>query len=272
MTSAREIRLFIADVDGTLVTHDKSLTARTRTAVEALGAAGIAFAIVSSRPARGLAMLIDPLAITTPVSAFNGGMIVEPDLTSVLVRRTLPLDLANDVVVQLVQARLDVWVYTAGGWFVRRRDAAYVEHEEYTIQLAPTVVSDVQGVLDGAIKIVGVSDDVARVARCETDLRGSAGDRAAIARSQPYYLDVTHRDANKGMAVRYLSATLGISLAEIASIGDMSNDVMMFDLCGLSIAMGNASPDVQRRADLVTTSNEEEGFANAVERFVLGRR
>jgi len=80
---------------------------------------------------------------------------------------------------------------------------------------------------------------------------------------------VTHPDANKGCVARYFSQTYRIRTAEIATIGDAANDVLMFAHSGLSIAMGNASPEVQRAARRVTASNEDEGFANAVERFVL---
>src|SRR6185312_3442588 len=88
-------------------------------------------------------------------------------------------------------------------------------------------------------------------------------------RSQPYYLDVTHPNANKGAVVRRLSALLKVPTEQIATIGDMPNDVLMFALSGLSIAVGNASLEVQRAARRVSTSNEDEGFANAVERYVL---
>ena len=71
--------------------------------------------------------------------------------------------------------------------------------------------------------------------------------------------------------VRELSKRLAVPLEQIATIGDMPNDVLMFGLGGLSIAMGNASPEVQRCARFVTSSNEQEGFAEAVERFVLSR-
>ena len=80
---------------------------------------------------------------------------------------------------------------------------------------------------------------------------------------------ITHPDANKGCAVRYLSKKYELPAEEIAAIGDMPNDVLMFAYAGLSIAMGNASAKVQRAARRVTTSNQDEGFANAVERFVL---
>ena len=96
------------------------------------------------------------------------------------------------------------------------------------------------------------------------------GAQASAARSQPYYLDVTHPDANKGMVVRLESRFLDVPLERIATIGDMPSDVLMFGVGGMSIAMGNASPEVQRAARHVTTTNTEEGFANAVERFVLG--
>jgi hypothetical protein len=267
----KPVKLLIADVDGTLVTNDKRLTARAVAAVAELRAAGIAFAITSGRPPRGMAMLVEPLGLTTPVAAFNGGMFVKPDLTTVLEQRTLPLAVAREVVGYLLEAGLDVWVYRGADWFVRTTDAPHVAKEERTVRFSPTVIGDLAGVIDGAAKIVGVSDAGPLVERCEAELRRRVGTHASAARSQPYYLDVTHPDANKGMVVRTASRTLGIALDEIATIGDMPNDVLMFDVSGTSIAMGNASPEVQRAAHYVTTSNEDEGFANAVERFILGR-
>ena len=266
------IKLLIADVDGSLVTRDKRLTARALDAVGRLRAAGIAFAITSGRPPRGMAMLTGPLALSTPVAAFNGGMFVEPDLVTILEKRSLPAAVAQDVADHLMRAGLDVWVYRDADWFIRRRSAPHVAREERTVQFSPTVIADLTGVLDGTVKIVGVSDDLALVARCEAELRQRIGPKATAARSQPYYLDITHPDANKGQVVRRLSRMLDVPLAQIAAIGDMPNDVLMFGVAGLSIAMGNAGSEVQRTARYVTTSNEDEGFANAVERFVLGAR
>src|SRR5262249_3214757 len=121
-------------------------------------------------------------------------------------------------------------------------------------------------------KIVGVSDDHDLVAAATEQARETFGDHVSAAQSQPYYLDVTHPRANKGEVVAYLSAHLGIPPGQFATIGDMPNDVLMFAHSGLSSAMGNASPEVQRAARRVTASNEEEGFAKAMERFVLGGR
>ena len=103
--------------------------------------------------------------------------------------------------------------------------------------------------------------------------RRTAALRGAVsaARSQPHYLDVTHPTANKGVVVERLSNYYKIPLEQVVTLGDQSNDVLMFKQSGLSIAMGNASEEVQRQATFVTASYEDEGFANAIEQFVLPR-
>jgi Cof subfamily protein (haloacid dehalogenase superfamily) len=262
------IGLVIADVDGTLVTPRKTLTEGSRLAVEKIHEAGIAFAITSSRPPRGLRMLIEPLTISTPIAGFNGGQFVNPDL-SIISRETLAADVVGSAVRLFESHGLDVWVFCGSDWFVRDLNGPHIDTEEMTVQFLPKVVRNFDNVLDDVAKVVGVSNDHEAVARCEIDAREILGDRASASRSQPYYLDVTHPNANKGMVVRWLSEYLNTPMDEIATIGDMSNDLPMFAASGLSIAMGNASPDVQRVARFVTTSNEEEGFANAVERYIL---
>ena len=146
-----------------------------------------------------------------------------------------------------------------------------MDREASTVQFEPTVVTTFDKVLSGIVKMVGVSEDHARVAACEAALQQEFGTQVTAARSQPYYLDVTHPTANKGTVVERLSRYLKIPLEQIATIGDQSNDVLMFEKSGLSIAMGNASEEVQRQASCVTTSFADEGFANAVEKFILPR-
>jgi len=265
------IRLFIADVDGTLVTQDKVLTARAIEAVKRLRTAGIAFTVTSGRPPLGMKMLIDPLGITEPLAAFNGGVFVHPDL-SVMSQSFLAPDDAAKVIDAITRHGLDCWVYTDRDWLVRNANGPHVAREQWTVKFAPMVVPDFAAHLGHVAKIVGVGDDHAAVARCEADVQHDCGNHVSAARSQPYYLDVTHPDANKGHVVTTLSQALSIPPAEIATIGDMPNDVLMFEKSGVSIAMGNASPDVQAQAQFVTTSNEEDGFANAVETFILKDR
>jgi Cof subfamily protein (haloacid dehalogenase superfamily) len=267
-TAVSPIRLLLADVDGTLVTPDKVLTDRAVDAVHRLGVAGIMFAVTSGRPPRGMEMLIEPLAITTPIAAFNGGLLVDKDM-SVIEQRVVPEELVRPVADLIGSFGLDVWVYRGPDWYVPDGKGSHVAREAATVRFDPKVMTSLDGLTSDVVKLVGVSDDVDAVARASTAAHDRFGDHVSAARSQPYYLDITHPDANKGAVARYLSARYGIPSQAIATIGDMPNDVLMFAHSGLSIAMGNASLDVQRSARRVTTSNADEGFANAVDRFIL---
>jgi len=269
---AQPIRMVIADVDGTLVTHDKVLTKRAAEAVSRLHEAGIQFTVTSGRPPRGMAMLIDPLKLTLPLAAFNGGVLIQPDLKTVVDQKFLPPGVPETVIEAIENHGLDVWLYTDIDWFVRDPNAPHVAREQWTVKFPPTVVKTFAGLLGRVAKIVGVSDDLDRVAQCEKDVQQAGGSHISAARSQPYYLDVTHPQANKGEVVLSLSRLLNIPAAQIATIGDMPNDVLMFKKSGVSIAMGNASPEVRAAATYVTSSNQEEGFANAIEKFVLNVR
>ncbi len=267
--SSSKVSLLIADVDGSLVTNEKVLTPYAQAAVRALSDAGIAFAITSGRPPRGMMMLIEPLNLRTPIAGFNGGIFIKPDMT-IIEQHLIDPDAAERAVKLILDHRIDVWVYSGNDWFVRDPEAPHVAREQWTVKFPPTVVGDFGAALDRAVKIVGISDDLDLVARCEKDAQEALGTQVSAARSQPYYLDITHPKANKGTVATTLSKLLSVPLAEIATIGDMPNDVLMFRKSGISIAMGNASPEVQKQARFVTTSYDDEGFARAVERYVLG--
>jgi len=266
--AGEDVRLVVADVDGALVTPDKIVTPRAHAAVQKIMEMGIAFTITSGRPPRGMKMLIDDLQLQHPVTAFNGGLFVRPDL-SVIRENLLPPEAVQPVIDILTRHKLDIWIYNEKDWFVSSRHGPHVDREEWTVKFPPIVVSTFDGLLDRVMKIVGVSDDLGAVARCEKDVQQERGEHVSAARSQPYYLDVTHPKANKGEVITVLSEMLQVPTANIATIGDMPNDVLMFKRSGVSIAMGNASPEVQHQARFVTSSNKEEGFALAMERFVL---
>ncbi len=269
MSGQRNIRLLLADVDGTLVTQEKVLTGAAKAAARALHDAGIMLAITSGRPPRGMRMLVEPLALKGAIAGFNGGVFVNPDL-SVIESHTLDPATAKEAVKLIIGKGLDAWVYTEEEWLIRDKEAPHVARETWTVKFdAKVVASFTDAHLRRAVKIVGVSDDFDLVAACEKMAQNTLGEKASAARSQPYYLDVTNPQANKGTVVATLSKLLNIPPAQIATIGDMPNDVLMFRKSGFSIAMGNSSAEVKAQASAVTDSNENEGFAKAVRKFIL---
>ena len=267
---ARSISAVLTDVDGTLLTKDKVLTERALGAVKSLRERGIIFTITSGRPPFGMRALVEPLGLTMPMAAFNGAVIALPDL-SILDERQLPEYLVP-ALIDMIQAHgLDIFLFRSTDWYVRSLDVPHASREASIIQRPPVVASNFESVLTGVVKVVGVSDDHPRVTACEAAVQKQFGTHVSAACSQPYYLDVTHPSANKGVVIERLSRYLKIPMDRIAVLGDQASDVLMFRKSGLSIAMGNASDEVKRQATFVTTSFGEEGFANAVEQFILPR-
>jgi Cof subfamily protein (haloacid dehalogenase superfamily) len=261
------IALVLTDVDGTLVTHDKVLTRHAEEAVRKLHDRGIKFAITSGRPPKGMSMLFDALKLETPIAGFNGGQYAKTDL-SIIEEHSLPEDVARKAVKLILDLGLDCWVYAGEDWCVRDAKAPHVERESWTVKFPPVVVDDLDARLGNAVKIVGVSDDLDLVKRAEEEMHKALGKAASAARSQPYYLDVTHPNANKGDVVAYLAKLYNISPGEIATLGDMPNDTEMFRPSGFAVAMGQASQEVKDQADFVSTSSEDEGFANGIARIL----
>ena len=158
------IALVVSDVDGTLLTKDKTLTDRAKVAVRRLHDAGIGFTITSSRPTIGMRFLIEPLAITLPVGAFNGSCIVDPQL-KVIEQHLIPASAAQRSLDVLNEFGVDIWLFTSDLWLTRRGDGEYVPHEKRAIRADPTIVGDFAPYLPAACKIVGSSADAGLLQR-----------------------------------------------------------------------------------------------------------
>jgi Cof subfamily protein (haloacid dehalogenase superfamily) len=257
------IALVVSDVDGTLLTKDKILTDGAKAAVRRLHEARIGFTIVSSRPTIGMGFLIEPLAITLPIGAFNGSSIVDPQLKPVE-QHLIPPAVAQRSLDVLNEFGVDIWLFTNDRWLTRNPDGEYVPHEQLAIKHDPTIISDFTPYLSVACKIVGASSDAALLARCEAAMKEAVRQEATAVRSQTYYLDVTPPGHDKGTFVAAMARRLGISTDAVATIGDMQNDLSMFAKSGVSFAMGNATDDVKKCATHVTDTNEHDGFARAM--------
>src|ERR1700722_6477062 len=164
------ISLVLADVDGTLVTHDKVLTERTKSAVQRLRERGIRFAITSGRPPRGMQMINDALHLDTPIAGFNGGVFTQPDGT-VISSKILPREASEKAVEIIRNHNLVAWLYTPEAWYIPDPNGPHVAREAWTEKFDAKVETVFEPPLDHAVKIVGVSDDLEAVATCEAECR-----------------------------------------------------------------------------------------------------
>ena len=227
-------------------------------------------ALAPSRPPMGFAMLREPLRLVHPLGAFNGGTLIEAD-GRVIEEVLVPAEAARIALATFAAMGVDAWLFTRDTWYAADPEGAYVPKERHTIQAEPAIVASFDSLLDHVGKLVGSTRDPDLLARCESVLQERLGETASARRSQAYYLDVTPHVATKGYAVKRIADVLGISLAETAVIGDAANDLPMFAVAGLAIAMGNGIADVKAKAHFTTASNAEDGFAVAMEHYVLPR-
>ena len=264
------IRLLVSDIDGTIIGPDKQLAPSTLAAAEKLRAAGIMLCLASSRSVRGMRMYLGPLGIDTPAAGLNGGEIIAADGT-VLELQSLDAQAARLAVETLTTNRIECWLFTGHQWVIRDVAGAFVPREQKAVQFEPTVVDSFEPFYDRIGKIMGASTDYPLLERVEIELQAMLAGEVSAHRSSPWYLDVTHPEANKGRAALRLAAILGVDRSELACIGDMDNDISMLQAAGLGVAMGNAPPQVADAAHFVTATNAEDGWAQAVEELILPR-
>lgn len=266
--TAGRIRLVVSDVDGTIIGSDKSVSPVTIAAAGRLKAASIPLALVSARPPRGMLSVQEALKLSGPMAGFNGGFIAEGN--KIIAEHLIPEPAAHRAVDFLRQNNITPWLFTGDQWILQNPEGDYVASERRSVNFDPLVVDDLAPYLDRCGKIVGVSKDFDFLEACEARLNDALQGAAAAHRSQKYYLDVSHPDANKGAALRTIAALYGVKLEEVAALGDMVNDVPMFREAGLSIAMGNAPPAVAAQASVQTGPNTGTGWADAIDRYILG--
>ena len=262
------IKLVVSDVDGTMVTTDKVLTPATIDAAHRLRQAGIHLALVSSRPPRGMAFLTMDLGLTGPLGGFNGGTILSPE-GAIIEELFVPEDAVRSSLALFERRGVYPWLFADNQWIINDIAGDYVHKELSTVRFEPTVVEDFTPFLGRCGKVVGVSAQFDLLADCEAELQGALGRTANAHRSQQYYLDVTNPSADKGTAAHAFAKWYGVDIAEVCAIGDQQNDVPMFRVAGHSVAMGNAPAAVAAQAKLHTASNEQDGWAAAIDRFVL---
>ena len=265
-TQASPIALVISDIDGTIITSNHELTAATRAAAAALYERGIALSLSSSRPPRSLKPIAEALNLRSPFAALNGalmttatGEVVACSALSVTAMSRVK-NIAHDL-------GLNVWIYDAHEWWAPERNA-FVEREEHTSGFSAVLTDYTERLSQPANKLTVVGKPEL-VAEAERRVLTALPDEVSASRSKPRFLDVTPYGIHKGTVVARLSELLSISRAAVAVIGDGPNDVEMFRQAAVSIAMGQGVDEVRAAAQYVTSSNDDEGWARGIEKYVL---
>lgn len=268
-------RIIVLDLDGTLTNHEKIITPRTLEALMKAQEAGHTIVLASGRPTYGIAPLADQLCLQDfggYVLAYNGGKIIDWRTKSPIYEQVLDQALLPRLYAYAQRDDLTIITYRRNEIITEKQPDEYLL-EEMRINKMPAVVVD--NFLDAAMNlevqptkclITGEPDHLVRL---QEEMRAELGEQMEIFRSAPFFLELMPKGIDKAQSLERLLQHLQLTREQAIAVGDGFNDLSMIRYAGLGVAMANAEAEVRAAADHITASNEEDGVADVVERFML---
>ncbi len=264
----REYRLVVADIDGTLVTSRREITARVRRVVREAQRRGVRVCLATGRTWRSGRRYFEALGADPPAILYNGGLIYDFARDRALFRRAMTVRQAQKVI-----AALDAFPDLAAHFYVE--DEIYVRWRTPLVEatarqdhILPAAVGDFRTVLRGRpmkFRILGPRPRLAALLR-RVQRADGAGTYVFSARNS---LEILPPGSSKGAALRRMARLLRVPLRQVVAVGDELNDLSMIQVAGLGVAMGNAPRELRRAADYVAPSNDDDGLAEVIRRFIL---
>jgi hypothetical protein len=263
------VKMVVLDLDGTVLTSGNTLTERTLLAVKACIERGIIVTLATGRIFPSVLPFAQELGLKAPVITANGAEIRSPVDGKPLFTRPIPEDLAREIMT----------FFRKKGWYIQAyiNDRLYVEQAEERAKdygrltfLEPVPLGEGLYTLKGdPVKLLSITPTTEEAVEVRKAVQDRFGNRLYAAVSNRLFVDMAHPEVSKAGGLRFLMDLEGIRRKETMVVGDSENDIPLFDLAGFSVAMGNARQDIKERAHFVTLSNDDDGVAFALERYVL---
>lgn len=265
-----KIKMVAIDLDDTLLDSDLRVSPKCIQVIQEAREKGVLVTLSTGRMYSSALPYAIQLAIDVPLVTYQGAWVKNSINGEVLYYKPVPHELAREVINYFRETGVHYHSYFNDELVME----VLSEEGECYARLAgvkPRLVDDLVMELDNAdaIKIMGITDNEKMVIRMEDDLRERYGQSLHVVRSKPCYLEVMHKEANKANALQVVAQHYGIERKEVMALGDSFNDIQMIEWAGVGVAMGNSYDIVKDAADFVTMTNDEDGVAEAIRRFVL---
>jgi len=265
-------KMIVLDLDGTLTNDKKKITPKTKTALMRAQSLGIRVVLASGRPTYGITKLADELEIEKHggfILAFNGGKITDYESGKVVFEQKLDEKLVPTLYHAAMKAGMQILTYQGEGIAATEKDNKYVQEEAFINKMPVTLYDDFLNQIEYPINKCLIVGDPTPLHELELELVQQMEGKMNIYRSAAFFLECVPLGIDKAQSLNRLIGSLGITRDEIIACGDGYNDKSMIEFAGLGVAMANASREVQDSADYITYSNEEDGVAHVVEKFIL---
>lgn len=266
------IKLVAIDIDGTLLNQKREITPEVFGAIQEAKQAGVKIVIATGRPITGVQTILKDLRLTDQgdyVITFNGGLVQDVATKKDIVKETLSYDDYLDIELLARKLKVPMHASTKNGMYTANRNIGkYTIYESMLVdspvyyrtpeemgnkEIVKTMLVDEPEILDEKIK----------------QIPSIFFEKYNVAKSAPFYLEVTPKTVSKGLAIQRLAQALGLTLDETMAIGDEENDRSMLEVVGTPVVMENGNPELKKIAKYITKSNEESGVAYALREWVL---
>jgi Cof subfamily protein (haloacid dehalogenase superfamily) len=261
-------KMLAIDIDDTLINDDKEITEGTKKALEQALAQGVTVTLATGRMYASAKQLASQLELNVPLITYQGSLVKNSEDGAILYERSVPSEAAHYIFDYCERNGLHLQTYLDDILYVREdndKSKAYAALSK----IPYTVYPNFRELADKPSNKLLMIDEPARLDEIAIELRDQIGHLVHITKSKPHFLEIIHREGNKGDALRYLANQYGYDMSQVIAIGDSWNDHEMLEAAGFGVAMGNAVESLKEIANYVTLTNNEEGVKHVVEKFVL---
>lgn len=264
------IKLFVSDIDGTLLVSGKNISAKNIAAVQKMVDAGITVTIATGRMYRAALPIAEELGVNVPIITYNGALIKSVS-GEILHSEYLTADLVSEIVKFFEKRNWYLQNYSNDELLYPCRND-YSEFYERTQKIHGAEIGwqEMSTRTEKVCKLLGITANETETLERAKILKAEFGNRIDITKSHPQFVEMMMPGVSKAAAVKILAEKLGVERAEVMAIGDSENDLPMLQAAGQSVAMGNAAEKIKAACKFVTADCADDGFADAVENFVFG--
>ncbi|AEG61809.1 Cof-type HAD-IIB family hydrolase [Desulforamulus ruminis] len=264
-------RMLAIDLDDTLLNSRLQISPRTKEAIRRARDAGVHVTLATGRMYRSALPYARELELNLPLITYQGALIKEVATEEVLLHRPLPLELAREAVALASSQGHHVNVYLDDNLYVGKLTPEAEKYRKISgVPIYPVgdlvKLLDKRGVAPTKVLVVGEETAMDELGEQMLDRFGKT---LHICKSKPHFLELSHPEATKGHALDTLARRWDLTRDQVIAVGDSYNDLEMIEYAGLGVVMGNACPDIKAKADYITQSNEQDGVAEVIAKFIF---
>lgn len=267
-----EYKIIVLDLDGTLTNSDKVITPKTRQALMEVQKRGKKVVLASGRPTQGVVHLAEELRLEDfggYILSYNGGVIINCKTKEVVFSAMLPVEANGKIIGLSKEHQVDILTYEGEKIITNNKECPYGKLESGINGMELEEVEDMESYVTFPVPKFLFLDDGDYLAMVEPKVKAALGKNFSVYRSEPYFLEILPRGIDKAQSLERLLEKTGLTREEMIACGDGYNDLSMIKYAGLGVAMENGVLPVRNAADYITLSNNNDGIAHVVEKFML---